>query len=161
MLASMSLSEAERIGEQLKRSVRGMAWHGPSLLEILQDVTADEALARPVAGTHTIAELVLHVTAWLQAVERGLDTGTTQLTATEDWPAVQQPFNWAGAVDALRDASKQLGARISRLPDDAFERTVRGSDQEYSTYVLLHGVVQHNLYHAGQLMLLKKALRSS
>ena len=41
------------------------------------------------------------------------------------------------------------------------ERLVRGEDQEYSTYVLLHGVVQHNLYHAGQLMLLKKALRTS
>ena len=157
----MSTNEGERIADQLKRSVRGVAWHGPSVLEILQDVTADEALARPISGAHTIAELVLHVTAWLQAVDRGLDTGATQLTAIENWPAVSEPFDWVAAVDSLRAASKNLGQRLTRLPDDAMERLVRGEDQEYSTYVLLHGVVQHNLYHAGQLMLLKKALRSS
>ena len=157
----MSSSEGERIADQLKRSVRGIAWHGPSVLEILQDVTPDEALARAIPGAHTIAELVLHVTAWLRAVDRGLDTGTTQLTTEQDWPPVEQPFDWAAAVESLRDTSKTLGQRLALLPDDALERLVRGYDQEYSTYVLLHGVVQHNLYHAGQLMLLKKALRSS
>ena len=153
--------EPLRIADQLKRSVRGVAWHGPSILEICGDVTAHEAVQHPVRGVHSIAELVLHITAWMRATQRGLDSGTTQLTPAEDWPTVAEPFDWAAALEQLREASKQLGARISLLSEQDFERTVHGYDQVYSTYVLVHGVVQHNLYHAGQLAMLKKALRTS
>lgn len=155
------MSEAPRIADQLKRSIRGTAWHGPSVLEILGDVTADEAVHRPIPDAHSIAELVLHITAWLGAVTRGLDSRSTQLTAEEDWPPVPQPFDWPAVMQQLRDASLQLRARVTTLADTDLEHTVRGYDQDFSIYVLLHGVVQHNIYHAGQLALLKKALRAS
>jgi uncharacterized damage-inducible protein DinB len=63
-------------------------------------------------------------------------------------------------VQHLREAAETLGARIRTLSEaDLTTIRVRGSGQEYSAYVLLHGVVQHNLYHAGQLAMLKKAIR--
>lgn len=154
------MTEPIRIADQLKRSVRGIAWHGPSVMEILADVTAEEAVQHPVADAHSIAEIVLHVTAWLRAAERGLSGTPTQLSSAEDWPGVPAAFDWAEALEQLRDASKALGDRIKRLDADDLERLVRGNDQDYSTYALLHGVVQHNLYHAGQLALLKKAIRT-
>lgn len=155
------MSEAIRITDLLKRSVRGVAWHGPSLLEILEDVTPDEALRHPIPQAHSIAELVLHVTAWMQATARGLDTRSTQLTTAEEWPRVPEPFDWPGALQRLRDASIQLRERMKAVADADLAQTVRGYDQDYPVYVLLHGVVQHNLYHAGQMALLKKALRTS
>ena len=154
------MTENIRIADQLKRSVRGIAWHGPSVLEILDDVTADESVQHPVRGAHSIAELVLHITAWMRAAGRGLDSGSTQLTPAEDWPPVPTPFDWTAAVQELRETSKNLGVRIQALDNQDLERTVSGYDQAYSTYVLMHGVIQHNLYHAGQLALLKKALRT-
>jgi uncharacterized damage-inducible protein DinB len=155
------MSESLRIADQLKRSMRGVAWHGPSVLEILEDVTPEEALRRPVPQAHSIAELVLHITAWIQEVTRALDSRVARLTTEQDWPAVPQPFDWPSTLERLREASKHLGDRVKSVRDADLDTMVGGHDQDYPTYALLHGVVQHNIYHAGQLSLLKKALRGS
>jgi uncharacterized damage-inducible protein DinB len=155
------MNEVKRIAGQLHASLNGPAWHGPSLLEILDGVTADEALRRPVAAAHSMAEIVPHVTAWMSAAERRLAGESIELEGDADWPPVTDRFDWSGAVQGLRDAADALGVRIRTLSDDDLTTIrVRSYGHEYSAYVLLHGVVQHNLYHAGQLALLKKAIRS-
>jgi uncharacterized damage-inducible protein DinB len=155
------MSEGERIADQLKRSIRGTAWHGPSVGEILGDVTAEEAVRRPLPAAHTMAELVLHITAWIGAAAQALDGAPAQLAPEDDWPAVTQSFDWNMARHRLLEASKALGERLRTLGEADLERSVRGVDQVYTTYLLTHGVVQHNLYHAGQLALLKKVIRGS
>jgi hypothetical protein len=55
------MSEIHRIADQLKRSLEGEAWHGPALRELLSGVTAKQAAARPLAGAHSIWEIVLHI----------------------------------------------------------------------------------------------------
>ena len=154
------MREGERIADQLERSLRGTAWHGPSLMEILGDVTADEAQQRPVREAHSMAELVAHITAWIEAATRGLDGTAVELTPAEDWPAVAQNYDWSQAVEALRHAATRLADRARALDDAALDQRVHGSGRRYPAYGLLHGVVQHNLYHAGQLALLKKAIRA-
>ena len=64
------MTEVERISEQIRRAFEGKAWHGPSVLELLADVRADRAAARPIAGAHTICELVHHIAAWEDMVGR-------------------------------------------------------------------------------------------
>ena len=149
--------ESRRIADQLRRSLQGVAWHGPSLLEILDDVSADEAAARPLPAAHSIGEIVAHVTAWLGAAERGLDDKVVSLQGDADWPV---PGDWDASLQSLRQAIASLSARIEAMSDDDLRQKVRSSDNEYSRYFLLHGVTQHNLYHAGQLALLKKAVRA-
>jgi hypothetical protein len=61
------MKETERIRDQLHRAFAGDAWHGPSVLEILENVTASQAATRPIAGAHSIWELVLHIKAWNDA----------------------------------------------------------------------------------------------
>lgn len=153
-------SEVKRIAGQLHASLAGPAWHGPSLLEILEGVTAVEARQHPVAAAHSMAEIVLHVTAWMSAAERRLAGESIELEGDADWPPVTGSFDWSAAVQGLRDVAETLGVRIRTLSDaDLVTIRVRSYGHEYSAYVLLHGVVQHNLYHAGQLALLKKAIR--
>jgi uncharacterized damage-inducible protein DinB len=154
------MSEVKRIAGQLHASLHGPAWHGPSLLEILEDVTADEARRHPIAAAHSIAEIVPHIAAWMHAAERRVAGHPVELEGDADWPPVTASFDWPAALQQLREAAETLGARIRTLSDaDLTTMRVRGSGQEYSAYVLLHGVVQHNLYHAGQLAMLKKAIR--
>jgi uncharacterized damage-inducible protein DinB len=154
------MSEVKRIAGQLHASLAGPAWHGPSLLEILDGVTADEARRRPVAAGHSMAEIVPHITAWMSAAERRLAGEQVELEGEADWPPVTDNYDWAAAVQSLREAAEALGVRIRTLSDDELGTIrVRSFGHEYSAYVLLHGVVQHNLYHAGQLALLKKAIR--
>jgi len=154
------MSEVKRIAGQLHASLHGPAWHGPSLLEILDGVTADEARQHPIVAAHSMAELVPHITAWLIAAERRLAGQAIELEGDADWPPVTDSFDWPAVLQQLREAADSLGSRIRTLADAELSTIrVHSFGQEYSAYVLLHGVVQHNLYHAGQLAILKKAIR--
>ena len=154
------MSEIARIGSQLKRASEGGAWHGPSLLELLADVTAEQAASRPLAGAHSIWEIVLHIKAWQDFATRALagEPMPTNLPDEEDWPPVLDAGReaWRAAVANVGEANKRLRDAMRKLSDDDLERIVGG--REYNVYFLLHGIVQHGLYHAGQIALQKKAL---
>src|SRR6266853_1935870 len=90
-------TEAARIADQLRRAFDGTAWHGPSLMELLDGVDAATAAAKPLAKVHSIWELVLHIAAWDAAGyrrlsgekirgARELDFLATQATVTRGVP---------------------------------------------------------------------------
>lgn len=153
------MREAERIADQFRRAHEGEAWHGPSLKELLQDVNAGEALARPVAGVHSIFELVLHIAAWERVARRRLEGEAAQIYNTpEDWPTGEVSEDaWRAARRTLEEEQAKLRATILRLDDAHLDEPI--FKEMSSIYVTLHGVVQHSLYHAGQIAVLKKALR--
>jgi len=152
------MKETTRIGEQLKRAFEGNAWHGPSLTEILDGVTAIEASRRPFSQTHNIWEIVLHLSTWHRVVRERLEGKVIiDLTADQDWPPVKDNTDpaWKIALEALHAGQRILRDKILNLDDTRLQDTVAGMD--YSVYVMLHGVIQHDLYHAGQIALLKKS----
>lgn len=153
------MSEVERIAEQLQRAFEGDAWHGPSVQELLSDVTADQAARRPLAHAHNIWEIVLHITAWESVVRRRLAGEVIQeLPDEQDWPPVGETSEaaWEKTLEDLKRGQQRLRQAIRGLRDDRLPEAVPSSD--HSVYVMLHGVVQHDLYHGGQIALLKKAL---
>ena len=153
------MSEVARIGSQLKRASEGGAWHGPALLELLADVSAAQAASRPLAGAHSIWEIVLHIAAWQGFATHALEGEPMpiDLPEEENWPPVADASEtaWRAAVAHVGEVNKNLRQALRKLSDDDLEKTVGG--REYTFYFLLHGVVQHGLYHAGQIALLKKA----
>ncbi|MGH9661722.1 MAG: DinB family protein [Bryobacteraceae bacterium] len=148
--------EAHRIADQLRRSLDGTAWHGPALRELLDGVSAEQAAARPIDNAHSIWELVLHIDAWRGAAARGLDGSPVDLTSAEDWPAVAAASeeDWRRAIETLERNTAAMCDRVAGLEDSDLERQL--PPRNYTVYFLLHGLVQHNLYHAGQIALLKK-----
>ena len=154
------MSEVARIGSQLKRASEGGAWHGPALLELLADVSAEQAASRPLAGAHSIWELVLHIAAWQGFAAAALEGESmpTDLSEEEDWPPVADASEeaWRAAVANVGEVNRRLRQAVRKLSDEDLERIV--GRREYNVYFLLHGIVQHGLYHAGQIALLKKAL---
>ena len=152
-------SEAARIADQLRRSFDGEAWHGDSLFEILEGVTAAQAAARPIKGAHTIWELVLHIAAWDDAVLRRFAGVALELSDVENFPPVTDTSEaaWHAALTQARRAHHDLIAAVNELPDSRLYELVPGKEgAHYTFYYMLHGVVQHELYHAGQIALLKK-----
>jgi uncharacterized damage-inducible protein DinB len=152
-------SEAARIADQLRRAFEGEAWHGDSLFEILTGVTAAQAAARPVADAHSIWELVLHVAAWDGAVLRRFDGVAVELSDAENFPRVTDASEaaWRRALAEVRRVHAELIEAVSNLPDSRLEEMVPGKEgAHYTFYYMLQGVVQHELYHAGQIALLKK-----
>jgi uncharacterized damage-inducible protein DinB len=152
------LLETRRIEDQLNRSFRGEAWHGPCLSDLLRDVSFAQAADRPLPGVHSIWEIVLHITAWIDVARRRMEGEPVELSPAQDWPAIRDPSDagWQIALGNLEGAHEKLRGAIAVLDPERLDERVRG--KPYSIYFLLHGVIQHNLYHAGQIAILKKAL---
>lgn len=150
--------ESTRLADQLERSFRGGAWHGPALAEALEGVDAAAAAARPLAAAHSIAEIVGHVAFWLDTAAGRLagEDPARGLPEGADWPLIGEGEDaWQGSLDALDAAHRRLHALVAALDDTALDGPVAGCDP--TVRGLLLGVLQHNAYHGGQIALLRKA----
>ncbi len=153
------MSESARIADQLRRAFAGDAWHGDSLLQILDGVTAAQASARRIAHAHTIWELVLHIAAWDSAVRRRLGGEAVELSDEQNFPPARDTSEtaWRKAVEHARRVHEDLVRAVEQFPEPRLGERVPGKQGAHHTYYyMLHGVVQHELYHAGQIALLKK-----
>jgi uncharacterized damage-inducible protein DinB len=152
-------TEPARIAEQLRRAFEGDAWHGPALLELLQDLDATTAAAKPLPKAHSIWELVLHIAAWDEAASRRLAGEKWQPQGTANFPLVTKPTEaaWRKAVAYAKRTHDVLIKTVAALPESRLGERVPG--KKYDFYHMLHGVAQHELYHAGQIAILKKAPR--
>jgi uncharacterized damage-inducible protein DinB len=148
--------ERDRILNQLERAFEGEAWHGPSVLEALEGITWEKALAKPIPEAHSIWELVLHITAWEEIVRRRLEGEFPEVTDEMNFPRIQNPSaaSWKAAQDELRAGHMRLRATAGRITDEMLD--LKPSEKTSSRYVQLHGIIQHDLYHAGQISILKK-----
>jgi uncharacterized damage-inducible protein DinB len=147
------MNESERIADQLHRAFHEGAWHGPSVKQALEGVTAGTALAKPIPSAHSVWELVHHLTAWVteaDATVRGKPYES--LKDEKDWPPVTEISSqaWEQALARLEQAEASLEESVRFFPPDKL------GDGDRSCYYLVHGIVQHNLYHAGQIVLIKK-----
>jgi len=154
------MTEIQRILDQMLRAHEGDAWHGPSLREALDGVTAVEAAARPVPGAHSIREIVQHLAAWEDTLLRRLAGEPLREPAEGDWPraATAGEDEWQALLGRLDERARRLRDAVSALDDAGLdEPPYPGTATRYAT---LHGAVQHTAYHAGQIALLRRAVRA-
>jgi uncharacterized damage-inducible protein DinB len=153
------MDEMKRIIDLLDRAGGGDAWHGPSVDTTLDGVSAAQAGARLIADGHSIWELAQHIAVWERVVARRLSGERVEPTPAEDWPPVPTMSDdaWRRTVADLRRARSELRAALAAFDARRLDEMVPG--RHHSFYVMVHGAVQHDLYHAGQIALLKKALR--
>jgi uncharacterized damage-inducible protein DinB len=157
------MQERDRILEQMRRMYAGGAWHGPSLTEALDGVTAAQAAARPLAGGHTIYELTHHVAAWIGEVHDRLGGKVPGNPADGDFPPPDERVDdaaWRRMRERLESRHRALMDALPRFDPSRLEDPVDPAQGPEGGvyYQLLHGLVQHNAYHAGQIMLLKRGL---
>ena len=158
------MTEIARIVDQLEREHEGDPWHGSPLRAILEGIDATRAAARPSPGAHSIWELVLHMTGWKNETARRLAGAVACMPVEGDWPDVGDPTDerWQAALARLEAAHDGLIAAVKALPETRLYEPTNDTRSAplgtgVSYYVLLHGIVQHDVYHAGQIALLKKA----
>lgn len=149
------MSEIERIAGLLAETVEGGPYYGPSILSILKNVTAGIAGQRPAWSAHSIWDLVAHLTAELDYAREVLEgTAGPWIEGVTTWPAVtdRSEAAWDRAVKDLAEANRALVRAVKKLDDADLDRKpirVRGP-----FYVMLHGTLQHSVFHAGQISLL-------
>jgi uncharacterized damage-inducible protein DinB len=155
------MTEVQRIVDQMDRAFSGDAWHGPSLKALLEGITAEQASLHPISQAHSVWEITTHIAAWKGIVAQRLRGEKVQVTTQIDWPPVWEAseVEWQRAMEILADSHARIRALANGLRDDQLDEKPESSTEP--RYVLLHGVVQHDLYHAGQIAVLKKALSNS
>lgn len=152
------------LADQWRRSCWSDAWHGSSLGALLRDVDAETAAAHPIAGGHSIWEVVLHLTGWTDEVARRLEGSAPAIPAAGDWPDGPEATDaaWQDTLDDLAEAQGRLERALVALPAERLHERV-GSERDaplgtgVSNEGLVHGVLQHNAYHGGQIALLRRA----
>jgi heme-degrading monooxygenase HmoA/uncharacterized damage-inducible protein DinB len=149
-------SEAADLARELETLAHGDAWHGPALGELLDGVSAETAAARPIAGAHTIWEVVLHLTAWTDVFRRRLEGTAIEEPEAGDFPATPRPTAeaWGEATQALLEAHEVLTARVFCLSDADLAGGIPG--RPFNARFQARAAIRHVVYHSGQIGLLRK-----
>jgi uncharacterized damage-inducible protein DinB len=153
------MTETFRLADQIRRAFEGNAWHGDSILELLAGVNAATAAARPIKNAHSIWEILMHIAAWDGAVVRRMG-GAVELTDEENFPTIKDTSEaaWTQAIESAKKTHNELIKAVATFPDSRLTEQVPGKPQKFHNfYYMFSGIVQHELYHAGQIALLKKA----
>jgi hypothetical protein len=138
------------------------AWHGTPLAGALRGVSVSQALWRPRRGRHNIWEIALHTAYWKYIVRR-------RLTRDEDARFPRQGGNWLAVpprpdartwkrdLALLRDQHRLLRRAIARFP--AAQLSARAWRSQWTNVATIYGIASHDLYHAGQIQLIKRLQR--
>ncbi|HJZ65703.1 MAG TPA: DinB family protein [Candidatus Acidoferrum sp.] len=130
------------------------AWHGPNLKQSLKGVTAKQAAWRPATGRHNIWEEALHAAYWKYDVRRVLEGGKRGRFVLKGSNFFLRPEKGC-LTDAAWRADKQiLETEHERLRDAVKKAVARGCSSK--TARLIYGVAFHDIYHAGQIRLLRR-----
>ena len=145
------MTEIQNLGKLVQRVYNGKAWHGPSIMDVLKGI--DDTIARKKIGdSHSIVQLVLHMVSWRTFVTKRLLGDTTfELSDEDNFPAAT---GWATALEKLEASHAELLKAIETITSDQLNEQV--ASRKYDFYVLLHGVIHHDIYHIGQILLIKK-----
>jgi uncharacterized damage-inducible protein DinB len=155
------MTDIERLLQQYDLVMHSDAWHGDAIWKILDGIPARDAAQRPIADAHTIWEIVTHMTFWEDVASLRLSGERAGLDEARNFPAMPSATdaNWQKTLEQFRTSNEQFRQALSKL--DAARLDELSAAGKRSFYNEAHGLIEHNVYHAGQIALLKKSLTAS
>lgn len=145
------MSDIAEISSLVKRVYNGKAWHGPSIMEVLKDVD-DIRAKKKIGDSHSIVQLVLHMISWRTFVTKRLLGDTTfEITDADNFPS---ETDWSTALQKLEQSQAEFLKAIDAADEALLHENV--ANRKYDFFVLLHGIIHHDIYHIGQIQLIKK-----
>lgn len=144
--------EISSIVKNIKTTLNGQPWFGRAVYELLDE--ADKTLVdqRPAQNAHTLRELIWHMHTWAAFVLAQLqEKGPEELSAIEalDWRELKgSEHSWANGVKALKSCHAEIINLLGTKDDALLKEMVPG--RRYNFRFMLNGLIQHNIYHAGQ-----------
>ena len=147
-------TEIDRVARMLEKTFDKSPWYGPSIMDVLKEVTDDQAMHK-VGATHSILELILHMASWRTfAVQRLI--GNIDFEVSEE-ANFRKPIKLGDAVQELLKTQIELIAAVKQFPEGRLGEIVPSKNHKYTYYTLIHGIIQHDVYHLGQIQLIRKS----
>lgn len=132
------------------------AWYGPSLAELLAEMSPELATTPPTPGAHTISALLQHLLLWNERVRNtSSNNPMPRWQAEEEW--AEPPIPWNELLARWNQSRDLLEDKIRKFPIEDLAKQVSGRSYPYET--MLHGIVQHAIYHSGQIAMVLSMLR--
>jgi uncharacterized damage-inducible protein DinB len=151
------MSQTQRIADSYRAATVKAAWYGPSLAELLAQISPELATIRPVPGAHSISELLQHLLLWNERIRNTSDSNALPpWEAEKDW--AEPTIAWNELLSRWSQSRELLEERIRNFPTGDLAKQVPGRNYPYET--LFHGVVEHTIYHSGQIAMVLSMLQS-
>jgi DinB family protein len=157
----MSNAEITTILEMIDQAFDRRSWHGTNLKGSIKGMNAQDASWRPGPGRHNIWELVVHAGYWKYIVRRRLRSESKGSFPLKGSNWIERPVSgnlteeaWKADVRLLLDTHKSLREVVAALSPSELHQTPPGS--KVSNFEMVVGIAAHDLYHAGQIQLLKR-----
>jgi len=149
------VNEIQRLIERYEQTLHSDSWYGDPVWKILEGIDARCAAAQLIPGTHTIWQLVMHMEFWERIAARRFSGPVTPEEAG-NFPATPAPdeAEWQKTLESFRASNREFRQAISQLDAGTLDSNTPGGQRTFR-YELV-GVVEHHIYHAGQIALLKK-----
>ena|SRR5579862_7972298 len=151
------MNPVDRILKQYDSVMSGTPWHGDAIWQILDGISPAAAAARPLPNAHSIWEIVGHMAFWENVGVKRLQGERAGLVEDANFPTMPAASeeNWKKALDALRASSRAFRESLSALDPAKLDELTAAGKRTY--YEEAHGIIEHHVYHAGQIAMLKKA----
>ncbi len=145
--------------ELIDQAYDDRAWHGTNLRGSVRGLSAERAAWRPAEGRHNIWEIVMHTAYWKYAVTRRLlneKRGSFPVKGS-NWfarPAAIAEAEWRKDVSLLEAVHRRFRGTVAELEPESLPLST--ARKTYTNKAVIYGVASHDLYHAGQIQLLKR-----
>jgi uncharacterized damage-inducible protein DinB len=150
------VSEIQQLVNRYDQTMSGDAWYGDPVWKILQGTDASCAAAELLPGTHNIWQLVMHMEFWERIAARRF-SGPVTAEEAGNFPATPgaDEAEWQKTLESFHTSNREFRQAVSRLDSSILDSNT--PDGQRSFRYELVGVIEHHIYHAGQIALLKKA----
>ena len=150
------MSRMERIADTYRAVTLGEAWYGPNVAELISKTSADDATKPPLPGAHSVAVLLQHMLLWNERARNTSDTcPMPKWEADKEWAEPQIP--WKELIEKWNKSRDLLEERLRAFPDADLQKQTPGRTYPYET--LFEGIVQHAIYHSGQIAMILSMLK--
>ena len=151
------MSEIDRILNRYDEVLRGAAWHGDPMWQVLEGISAETAAARPLPEVHTIWEIVMHMIFWEEVATERLAGKRAGLVEGRNFPPMPEHTEeaWSRTLDQLRTSNRSFREALAQVSAAKLDDLSAAGKRTF--YDEAHGLIEHHIYHLGQIALLKKA----
>jgi uncharacterized damage-inducible protein DinB len=152
--------EVESIIKTLQNVNTGEPWYGRAVYEILDETDPAKAAVKPNKSGHSLLELIYHMLTWSEFTLKSIefDKGTdTRIIEKLDWRDIDPGIHtWEKGLAAFKSTQDKIITLLGQKTDEFLEEIV--THHKYNVRFLLNGLVQHNIYHLGQVAYINKLL---
>lgn len=152
--------EIEAITDRIKTTLTGEPWFGRSVLSILEEIDPAKTSIKPAGEGHSLTELLYHMITWAEFTLKRIEKDPAyDLAASEeiDWRRIDpKTHSWKKGITEFKSIHKKIISLLLKKDDSFLDEKV--DFRNYNFRFLLNGLVEHNIYHLGQMAYLSKFL---